>query len=148
MNVRINHRKALLAAILDPFATPETIGAALDKSVVFPSAIDRFDAALASLFAEPGDGVPLARLLLESAEDTGAVIVFADALFDQRLAYRGFRYLAAALMVFGRRVADAGGAGVANPGVTDAGGVGAGDAGGAGARLGGEGEAEGPGSAS
>ncbi|HUX36549.1 MAG TPA: MFS transporter [Rectinemataceae bacterium] len=112
------------------------------------AAIDRFDAALASLFAEPGDGVPLARLLLESAEDTGAVIVFADALFDQRLAYRGFRYLAAALMVFGRRVADAGGAGVANPGVTDAGGVGAGDAGGAGARLGGEGEAEGPGSAS
>jgi hypothetical protein len=52
MNVRIKHRKALVAAILDPFATAETIGAALDKSVVFPAAIDRFDDALWRLLGE------------------------------------------------------------------------------------------------
>jgi hypothetical protein len=52
MNVRIKHRKALVAAILDPFATAESIGAALDKSVVFPAAIDRFDDALWRLLGE------------------------------------------------------------------------------------------------
>jgi len=52
MNVRIKHRKALVAAILDPFATGETIGEALDKSFVFPAAIDRFDDGLWRLLGE------------------------------------------------------------------------------------------------
>ena len=52
MTVRIKHRKALVAAILDPFATGETIGEALDRSIVFPSAIDRFDDALWRLLGE------------------------------------------------------------------------------------------------
>lgn len=64
--------------------------------------IGAFDAALAALFSERIEGVPLAKLLLQSVEDPGAVIVFADALFDQRLVYGGFRFLAAALLVFGR----------------------------------------------
>lgn len=65
------------------------------------AAIEAFDAALAALFAEISDGAPMARLLLEGGGDTGAALVFADALFDQRLAYGGFRYLAAALVVLG-----------------------------------------------
>lgn len=52
MDVRIKNRKALVAAILDPFATGETIGEALDRSVVFPAAIDRFDDALWRLLGE------------------------------------------------------------------------------------------------
>ncbi len=64
--------------------------------------IESFDVALSSLFADPIDGAPLARLLLQSAEDPGSVLVFADALFDQRLGYAGFRFLAASLIVFGR----------------------------------------------
>ena len=64
-----------------------------------PAARERFHAALEALFAEPIEGAPLARLILESALDPGVSLVFADALFDQRLGYGGFRFLAASLLV-------------------------------------------------
>jgi hypothetical protein len=65
--------------------------------------VEDFDQALAALFAEPGDGTRLARLLMGADLDQATAIVFSEALFDPNLGYRGFRFLAAAWMVFGEK---------------------------------------------
>jgi len=62
-----------------------------------------YEGALTDLFGDPGEGAALARLLLDSELESAVSLVFADALFDQRLAYRGFRFLAAAWLALGRR---------------------------------------------
>jgi len=54
-----------------------------------------FAAALSRLLAEPSDGVPISRLILERS-DSAAAIVLAEAALDPALGYRGLRFFIAA----------------------------------------------------
>jgi HEAT repeat protein len=65
-----------------------------------------FESALAALFGEPGDGAPFARILIGARLDSSTALVFADALFDPNLGYRGFRFLVAGWRLFGEAVGE------------------------------------------
>jgi HEAT repeat protein len=85
------------------FIEDEASGLALLDDAAEEAGISKpdFDPAVALLLAEPSDGVPASRLILERS-DSAAAIVLAEAALDPALGYRGLRFFIAAFAALER----------------------------------------------